>query len=79
LALNLADNKILDANRNFKKFSHIELFAGGGGLALGLESAGFEPLLLNDFNKHACSTLKYNRPEWNVVCDDILSKKFCLP
>lgn len=49
----------------------IELFAGAGGLALGLEKAGFDAIALIEFNKDACDTLKKNRPNWNVMCDDI--------
>jgi len=49
----------------------IELFAGAGGLALGLEKAGFEHIGLVEFDKDAADTLKTNRPEWNVICDDI--------
>ncbi len=52
-------------------FTTIELFAGAGGLALGVEKAGFETLGLVEFDKDACDTLKKNRPNWNVVCDDI--------
>ena len=54
--------------RNFKL---LELFAGGGGLALGMEKAGFETVFLNELDKHACNTLRSNRPEWNVVEGDI--------
>lgn len=49
----------------------IELFAGAGGLALGLEQAGFEHIGLVEFDSNAAETLKINRPEWNVVCEDI--------
>ena len=49
----------------------IELFAGAGGLALGVEKAGFTTIGLVEFNKDACDTLKLNRPEWNVIYDDI--------
>lgn len=49
----------------------IELFAGAGGLALGIEKAGFETIGLIEFNKPAADTLRKNRPEWNVICDDI--------
>lgn len=52
-------------------FTTIELFAGAGGLALGLERAGFSTIGLIEFDKDAASTLKANRPDWNVICDDI--------
>lgn len=54
-----------------KKETTIELFAGAGGLALGVEKAGFETIGLIEFNKDAADTLKRNRPNWNVICDDI--------
>ena len=49
----------------------IELFAGAGGLALGIEKAGFQHLALIEIDKFAAESLKKNRPEWNVICDDI--------
>lgn len=52
-------------------FTTIELFAGAGGLALGVEQAGFDTLALIEFNKEACDTLVKNRPNWRVICDDI--------
>lgn len=54
-----------------KKYNTIELFAGAGGLALGVENAGFNTLGLIEFDKDACDTLKKNRPGWRVICDDI--------
>lgn len=54
-----------------KSYSSVELFAGAGGLALGFEEAGFNTVLLNELDKHACATLKKNRPEWNVAEGDI--------
>src|SRR3989338_1438225 len=53
------------------KFTTIELFAGAGGLALGLENAGLKHNLLLEIDKYAVSTLKKNRPNWNVVQEDI--------
>ena len=53
------------------KMKNIELFAGAGGMALGLEQAGFENIGLVEFDKNAASTLKLNRPNWNVLCEDI--------
>ncbi|MBR1487037.1 MAG: DNA cytosine methyltransferase [Synergistaceae bacterium] len=49
----------------------IELFAGAGGLALGLDKAGFQHKALIEIDKDAADTLKINRPSWNVICDDI--------
>ncbi len=52
-------------------YTSIELFAGAGGLALGVEKAGFNTLGLIEFDKDAVDTLKKNRPNWNVINDDI--------
>nr|BFD94228.1 DNA cytosine methyltransferase [Kitasatospora sp. Xyl93] len=46
--------------------------AGAGGLALGLEQAGFHPVLLLDNRPVACETLRLNRPDWNVLEADLL-------
>ena len=54
-----------------KLFKSIELFAGAGGLAIGLEKAGFDHIGLVEFNKAAAETLKINRPNWNVLCEDV--------
>ncbi|MEL7728702.1 DNA cytosine methyltransferase [Citromicrobium bathyomarinum] len=45
----------------------IELCAGAGGQALGLEKAKFEHVALVDNDKPCCDTLKLNRPSWNVL------------
>lgn len=52
-------------------YTSAELFAGGGGLALGMEKAGFNHLLLNEFDHNACETLRINRPKWNVIEGDV--------
>ena len=54
----------------------IELFAGAGGIALGLEQAGISTLEYVEFDKVCCETLRANRPEWNVICDDIHNVSF---
>ena len=56
---------------NAKKPTVIELFAGAGGMALGLEKAGFETKLLVEYDKDCVATLQKNRPKWNVMHDDI--------
>ncbi len=45
----------------------IEICSGAGGLAIGLERAGFEALAHVEFDRHACETLRLNRPDWNVI------------
>lgn len=59
-----------------RTFTSIELFAGGGGLALGMEQAGFKHVLLNEFDSYACQTLRLNRPEWNVIEGDVADVDF---
>jgi DNA (cytosine-5)-methyltransferase 1 len=49
----------------------LELCAGAGGQALGLEQAGIEHAGLVEINKHACATLRLNRPAWNVIESDL--------
>ncbi len=49
----------------------IEICAGAGGQALGLEQAGFEHAVLVEIDKAACATLKTNRPNWNVLEGDV--------
>ncbi len=59
-----------------KNYTSIELFAGAGGLALGLEQAGLKNVLLSEIDKNACATLRLNRPNWNVVEGDVASIDF---
>lgn len=49
----------------------LELCAGAGGQALGLESAGFAHAALVELEPAACTTLRYNRPNWNVIQGDL--------
>ncbi|NQW35989.1 MAG: DNA (cytosine-5-)-methyltransferase [Flavobacteriales bacterium] len=74
----LSNNKtIVD---NFVKPNHqysvLELFAGAGGLALGLEQSGIKCAALNEIDKWACATLRNNRPHWNVLEGDIKNYSF---
>ncbi|MFD4237081.1 DNA cytosine methyltransferase [Streptomyces sp. NPDC058542] len=54
------------------KLRFVDVCAGAGGLALGLEAAGFDPVLLLDRKRVACDTLRLNRPSWNVLEMDLL-------
>ena len=59
-----------------KEFNVLELFAGAGGLAVGMEKAGIKCVALNEIDKWACKTLRANRPKWNVLEGDIKSFDF---
>ena len=59
-----------------KEFTSAELFAGAGGLALGLERAGFKHVFLNEIDKSACQTLRHNRPHWNIIEGDVSFQDF---
>ena len=49
----------------------VEICAGAGGQALGLEMAGFRHLALVEYEADYCEQLKTNRPGWNVICADV--------
>jgi len=58
------------------EYKVLELFAGAGGLAVGMEKAGLKCIALNEIDKHACETLRKNRPNWNVLEGDIKNFDF---
>jgi len=74
------DFDILEAEPNRVEpngeFSVLELFAGAGGLAVGLEKSGLKCVALNEIDKWACNTLRKNRPNWKVLEGDIKSFDF---
>lgn len=51
-------------------YKSLEICAGAGGQALGLEMAGFSHVALVEYEKEYCECLKRNRPQWNVFCQD---------
>lgn len=53
------------------KFSVLELCGGGGGQALGLELADFAHAGIVEFEPEFCTTLRTNRPSWNVLQQDV--------
>ena len=65
-------NFVVPAN----EYKVLELFAGAGGLAVGMEKAGLKCVALNEIDKHACETLRKNRPKWNVLEGDIKDFNF---
>jgi DNA (cytosine-5)-methyltransferase 1 len=60
-----------DGNRPDGTMRAIEICAGAGGQAIGLEQAGFEHVVLVENDRWACETLRTNRPEWKVVEQDV--------
>ena len=58
------------------QYSVLELFAGAGGLAVGLEKAGLKCAALNEIDKWACQTLRTNRPKWDVLEGDVRNFDF---
>lgn len=52
-------------------FDSLEICAGAGGQALGLEQAGFSHKALVEYEKDYCDCLRQNRPGWNVLCQDV--------
>lgn len=54
-----------------KPLTCIEICAGAGGQALGLALAGFVHIALVEIEPEYCNILKMNRPEWNVICQDL--------
>ncbi|MDR2014388.1 MAG: DNA cytosine methyltransferase [Azoarcus sp.] len=53
------------------QLASIEVCAGAGGQALGLEGAGFEHVRLVEIEPPACQTLRFNRPHWQVIEGDL--------
>lgn len=51
--------------------SVLEICAGAGGQALGLDQAGFAHTAAVEIEPAACATLRLNRPEWNVIEGDV--------
>ncbi|WP_323139239.1 DUF6339 family protein [Streptomyces sp. NBC_01551] len=54
-----------------RRFTSVEICAGAGAQALGLERAGFDPVVLIDSKADACFTIDLNRPAWDVICMDL--------
>lgn len=77
---NFINQQIEDSVSNFvepkNNYHVLELFAGAGGLAVGLEKAGLKCVALNEIDKWACQTLRKNRPQWQVLEGDIRNFNF---
>ena len=63
--------------------SSVELFAGAGGLGIGLAKAGFKPLAVVEYNRWCCDTLRENHRSlsrhggtWEVIEGDVRKVNF---
>ena len=65
-----AQDLIADAHRD-GKLACVEICAGAGGQAIGLERAGFAHVALVEYEQEYCDVLKKNNPSWNVLCADV--------
>ncbi|WP_459841621.1 DNA (cytosine-5-)-methyltransferase [Halanaerocella petrolearia] len=63
-------------NKDKSDIKVLELFAGAGGLSLGLEQAGLDTVGFVEVDDDCCKTLKNNRPGWNVIHKDIRKVDF---
>ncbi len=76
----LFDENFDDEISNYVEPNHVykvlELFAGAGGLAVGLEKSGLKCVALNEIDKWACQTLRINRPNWKVLEGDVKNYSF---
>ena len=57
--------------RSGHRLTCVEICAGAGGQAIGLDMAGFEHVALVEYEPDYCAVLKSNRPDWNVICGDV--------
>src|SRR5581483_5145794 len=63
--------EIQEALAKKNSFTSLEVCAGAGGQAIGLERAGFEHVALVEIEERFCDTLRLNRPMWNAIRPDL--------
>ena len=62
------------AGRTLELHQVVEICAGAGGQAIGLERAGFGHVLAVELDGYACETLRQNRPQWKVLQGDVADR-----
>ena len=62
---------IVEKAKKDDELTCVEICAGAGGQALGLDRAGFRHIALVEYEDEYCKVLRANRPEWNVICGDV--------
>ena len=63
--------QLIDLAKMKGKLTCVEICAGAGGQAIGLERAGFEHVALVEYEQAYCDVLRSNKPNWNVICQDV--------
>lgn len=63
--------QIIAAAKKRGKMTCVEICAGAGGQAIGLDMAGFDHVALVEYEPEYCAVLRANRPDWNVICGDV--------
>lgn len=63
--------QVTSAKRRASGLATLELCAGAGGQALGFEQAGIDHAGLVELDRMACASLRLNRPDWNVLEQDL--------
>lgn len=58
-----------------QKFTHVDCFAGPGGICTGLHASGFETLVAIEYIQSCCDTYSANHPNVHVICSDIRNVK----
>lgn len=67
----IAAKKVEDEALASGRLTCVEICAGAGGQAIGLERAGFSHVALVEYEREYCDVLKENNPSWNVICADV--------
>ena len=62
---------VIATARKAGKLTCVEICAGAGGQAIGLDRAGFEHVALVEYEQEYCDVLRKNKPSWNVICADV--------
>ena len=62
---------LVSESRTKGRLTCVEICAGAGGQAIGLERAGFEHVALVEYESEYCEVLRQNNPSWNVICADV--------
>jgi len=66
---------VLRSDKTYPRATCVDLFAGGGGTALGFHNAGIPHVFLNEFDRNAVATLRQNSQahgfDWNICPEDV--------